>query len=83
MGDNPKRRCVCGKWPRFMCYQNSEDSVISFFVCATGQRIPGGGTFGCGFAGPEVEDAYSDRATAASSWDAAIKALTTPRKALT
>lgn len=68
--EDPRERCSCGNWPRFGCRQISEDTVLSQFTCPTGQRIPGGGTMGCGKEGPEVEDAYSDRATAASGWDA-------------
>lgn len=67
--------CLCGEHPSFTCRQVSEDAVESQFVCQRGNSIPGGGyTGGCGKQGPEVEDAYSDRATAASSWNAMIRA---------
>lgn len=55
-------KCSCGRWPRFGCYRMGEDAVSSQYTCS--------GTYGCGKQGPEVEDAYSDEGTAASSWDA-------------
>ncbi len=67
-------RCTCGKSPSFVCCQVAEDAVVSQFVCQSGNRIPGGGrTGGCGREGPEVEDAYSDRDQAISSWNAMIR----------
>lgn len=67
-------KCTCGKTPSFVCCQVAEDAVVSQYVCQRGNRIPGGGyTGGCGKEGPEVEDAYSDRDTAASSWNAMIR----------
>ncbi len=70
--------CVCGKVPKFVCAQVAEDAVESQFVCQRGNPIPGGGYYfgGCGKQGPVVEDAYSDRDTAASSWNAMIRSLT-------
>ena len=69
-------RCTCGKAPQFVALRIAEDAVESQYVCQIGNRIPGGGTTlgGCGKQGPEVEDAYSDRLTAASSWNAMIRA---------
>lgn len=69
-------RCSCGQLPTFTAVQSAEDSVVSQFVCQRGQRIPGGGYTlrGCGKQGPEVEDAFSDKHTAAASWNAAIRA---------
>ncbi|WP_159975789.1 MULTISPECIES: hypothetical protein [unclassified Novosphingobium] len=68
-------RCTCGKMPSFVCVQIAEDAVESQYVCQIGTRIPGGGTSlgGCGKQGPEVEDAYSDRETAAHSWNVMIR----------
>lgn len=68
-------KCTCGKVPRFVACQVAEDAVLSQFVCQTGTRLPGGGASlgGCGKQGPEVEDAYSDRDTAASAWNAMIR----------
>lgn len=69
-------KCTCGNVPQFVACQVAEDAVQSQFVCQTGTRIPGGGYSlgGCGKQGPEVEDAYSDRGTAADSWNAMIRA---------
>lgn len=69
-------KCTCGNTPQFVACQVAEDAVQSQFVCQIGTRIPGGGTSlgGCGKEGPEVEDAHSDRGTAADSWNAMIKA---------
>lgn len=70
----PTIDCICGKSPAFVCVQVGEDAVVSQFVCQSGNYIPGGGyTGGCGKQGPEVEDAYSDRDTAAASWNAMIR----------
>lgn len=76
-GDRIKiERCTCGKMPQFVAAMVAEDAVESQYVCQIGNRIPGGGTTlgGCGKQGPEVEDAYSDRLTAAASWNAMIRA---------
>lgn len=77
MSDRIKlERCICGKLPQFVACQVAEDAVQSQFVYQTGTRIPGGGFSlgGCGKEGPEVEDANSDRETAADSWNAMIRA---------
>lgn len=68
-------RCTCGQLPTFTAVQIAEDAVESQYVCQTGTRIPGGGASlgGCGKQGPEVEDAYSDRETAAHSWNVMIR----------
>lgn len=68
-------RCTCGELPTFTAYQSSEDTVCSQFVCQRGFRLPGGRMTrrGCGKEGPEVEDAFSDRATALWSWNAMIR----------
>ena len=68
-------RCTCGHIPTFVCAIVAEDAVESQYVCQRGNRIPGGGYHpgGCGKQGPEVEDAYSDRETAADSWNAMIR----------
>ncbi|TNE38333.1 MAG: hypothetical protein EP345_17640 [Sphingomonadales bacterium] len=68
-------RCICGNQPLFSCIKTAEDVVVSQYVCQRGNRIPGGGYTigGCGKQGPEVEDAYSDRDTAASIWNAMIR----------
>lgn len=73
MAEEPSERCLCGRWPRFACVQTSEDYVSSWFSCPTGQRIPGGGTRGCGRQGPEVEDNFAQRSTAAMLWDRSIR----------
>ena len=73
----PRKARLCGQWPRFLCYQSAEDSVTSWFACSA-TPIPGGGATGCGRAGPECEDAYSDRATAAWLWDRAIRQARKP-----
>ena len=54
---DPLERCACGSYPKFKSDQVAEDVVESWFECA------------CGVRGPEVEDAYSDRATARMLWD--------------
>lgn len=66
MRERPRERCDCGQWPRFSCVQVAEDAVESWFHCT--------GAFGCGKAGPVVEDAWADRDTAASKWDAMRRA---------
>lgn len=75
MAERPRRLCTCGKRATFSACQDGEDNVVSQFVCQRGTRIPGGGHSlgGCGKQGPEVHDAYSDRATAAAAWDAMIR----------
>lgn len=67
--------CHCGKTPSFVAVQIAEDAVQSQFVCQRGNPIPGGGFAlgGCGNQGPEVEDAYSDRDTAAALWNDQIR----------
>ena len=67
--------CTCGKKPSFTYRLIAEDAVVSQFVCRRGNYVPGGGRYlgGCGKQGPEVEDAYSDRDTAASNWNAMIR----------
>jgi len=74
-------RCTCGKIPRFVAAMVAEDAVESQFVCQIGNRIPGGGTTlgGCGKQGPEVEDAYSDRETAADLWNRMIRTDRQPK----
>jgi hypothetical protein len=64
-------RCTCGHTPSFVSACVAEDAVESQFVCQRGNPIPGGGFMGgCGKQGPVVEDAYSDRDTAAVNWNA-------------
>lgn len=68
-------KCTCGKRPRFICARVAEDAVQSQYVCQRGNRIPGGGYVlgGCGKQGPAVEDAYSDKGTAAMLWNQMIR----------
>lgn len=70
--DVPRERCICGKWPRFGCYQSAEDYVTSFYTCVA-TPIPGGGATGCGRSGPQCEDNFADRGTAAMLWDRSIR----------